>query len=588
MKRLFSVILSMVFLLSGLINIAFATETEQLLNNIAPRGTAYSSSEKNSLWTPAKTINDGVSEGTWEGWECAYPTVSKGQDTSNGFLNEYCGIDFGTDFFEISSVRISLGIHRLLGGQNAKYELNALVNGKWQTVATFMDSDTTPHNTEKHPTYEDIIADESAGHRTLAHHTITLDTPVSTNNFRLCASEFGKHYEGGDVQVFPYIYEIELYGKEVNAPEIILPEGATATTNIAWYSYPEASSSQINKYPYLAIDEDSSTYWTSADNDEKPTFTLLLDNTYSIGNVELNLNKELSYSDICIEIRVDGNWQQLLITPTSLNENHYQSLVYLFDAEPLKADAVRATFNTTEEVKLYALEVHLNDTKTYYFDNRFDASQAESASQGNLAIIGKPYASKSFTPYSNVNYINDGLKDKQWFTGTIDVPAYCGLTFDLPQRISKVVITAKSIYTYGIEAMSFEIQALINGEFVKLADGKSYCQETGYTTTYTFDEVETTDVRIVITEMGGAIPNIAELELFNKENNVLPMFNGIEKVIDEEGCINTENSVITDHICEQSIPEYVVPTIVSVSVALIIVIGLIITLIVIRKKKKEV
>ena len=143
--------------MSLMANLIFATEDENQISNIAPRGTAYSSSEKNSLWTPVKKINDGVhGKDTWEGWECAYPSVDKGQDTSNGFSNEHCGIDFGTSFFEVSYIKVNLGLHRLLGGQNIKYELKALVEGKWQTVATFKDSDTTPHNTEKHPTYEDV------------------------------------------------------------------------------------------------------------------------------------------------------------------------------------------------------------------------------------------------------------------------------------------------------------------------------------------------------------------------------------------------------------------------------------------------
>ena len=142
------------------------------------------------------------------------------------------------------------------------------------------------------------------------------------------------------------------------------------------------------------------------------------------------------------------------------------------------------------------------------------------------------------------------------------------------------------MYTYGIEAMSFEIQAFLNGEYVKIADGKSYNKETGYTTEYIFDEIETTDIRVVITEMGGAIPNIAELELFNKESKALPMLDGIEKVIIQDSCINTDNPIVDDHVCEENTPKALVPIIVSVRA--LVTIAIVLVLVVIQKRKKEV
>lgn len=584
MKKLFSVILSIIFLLSTMANLAFATEAENQISNIAPQGVSYSSSEKNSLWTPVKNINDGVlGQDTWEGWECAYPTVQKGQDTSKGFSGEYCGIDFDDKFFEVSSVKLSLGIHRLLGGQNMKYELKALVEGKWQTVATFMDSDTTPHNTEKHPTYEDVIADESAGHRTLADYEITLNESVSSNNFRLCVSEFGKNYEGGDVQVFPYIYELELYGKEAEAPDIILPEGATATTNIAWYSYPKASSSMKNHYPFLAIDENDETYWSPSDDDGAPSYTLVFDKEYSINKLTLIFKNEVADLEI---IFVSGDSEKAEDCVGDISKQGENTCIS-YELEEENVTGVRVEFNGSERIELIALEAHMSRSRTYYLDKRFEASQISSASNGNIAIIGKPYASSSFTPYSNVKYINDGLKDdKQWFTGTINVPEYCGLTFDYPQKISRAVITVKSIYIYGIEAMSFEIQALVDGNYVKVAEGKSYNSESGYTTEYVFDEIETTDIRVVITQMGGAIPNITELELFNSENSIIPMFNGVEKTVIED-CGTTNNQIIDNHICEIDESNAIVLAVVGLSAITVAVVA-VVAFVIIKKKNKEV
>lgn len=588
MKKLFSIILSIVFLLSGLVNIVFATETEIIneITNVAPQGIAYSSSEKNSLWTPAKTINDGVhGSKTWEGWECAYPTVEKGQNTSAGFNNEYCGINFDTKFFEISEIKICLGLHTLLGGQNAKYEVLALVEGKWQTVASFEDKDTIPYD-EKYSNYEDVMADISADQRVLADTTLKLDTPIATNNIRLNISEFGKNYEGGDVKVFPYIYEIELYGIAAEAPDIILPEGATATTNIAWYSYPEASSSQVNHYPYLAIDEDNSTYWSPAESDESPSYTLVFDKEYSINKLILVLKNEITYVEFFMEN--DSSAMTKDIDLKNIISKQGENFVFNYECEKFDATKVGFRFKGTDNIELVAFEAYLSDTRTYYFDERFDANQKASASLGNLAIIGEPYASSSFTPYSNVNYIIDGLKDnKQWFTGTVDVPAYCGLTFDIPQKISKATITVKIPSVVGTEVMSFEIQALVNGKFVKLCEGKSYNSEEGYSTSYTFDEVETTDIRVIINEIGGAIPNITELELFNKDNKVLPMFDGIEKVIALDSCIVTDNPIINDHTCEKNDSNALVPVMIGIGVVAIIAITIIV-LVVIKKKNKEV
>ena len=134
MKRFFSVILSLVFLLSLTVNFVFAEDVENPISNIAPKGTAYSSSEKNSLWTPVESVINGRYggvNGEWQGWECAYPEVGVGQDTSNGFSGEYFGINFKSKCYDIYEIRMNIGLHTLAGGQNATYTIEAFENSEY-------------------------------------------------------------------------------------------------------------------------------------------------------------------------------------------------------------------------------------------------------------------------------------------------------------------------------------------------------------------------------------------------------------------------------------------------------------------------
>ncbi|MBR2024266.1 MAG: hypothetical protein IKA02_00485, partial [Clostridia bacterium] len=424
------------------------------------------------------------------------------------------------------------------------------------------------------------------------------DEPITTNNIKVTVSDYAKNYPGGDVLIFPFVYELELFGEKGYTPDILLPEGAFFTTDVAWHSYPSAENSSNGTYPALAIDGNIDTYWESVDFKGDGYFTLMFDKEYDIGsiNMVLGTQSDKKIQATALEYYFDGAWQvatNAKIGLVEVNAEGRYGIRYLFETDTetgtasIVTSGIRIKFKrATDSLKIYSIEAHLDGLKTYAFENRFSTEQLNGASNGNVALIGKAYASNSFTPYSDVNYINDGLKnDKQWFTGTIDVPEYCGLTFDYPQKIGKAVITVKSAYTYGIEAMRFEIQALVNGEYVKVAEGKSYDKKTGYTTEYIFDEVETTDIRVVITEMGGAIPNIAELELYNKENTVIPMFDGIAKA-NIENDVEVDNK-INDHICIEAPVNLVVPIVISVS-ALVVIAVLVAVLVIFKKKKKEV
>ena len=538
MKRLLSVFLLVIFLLSQLVVLAFAEEpqNENEITNIAPLGVAYCTSEKNSLWTPVKSMINGKYggvDGEWQGWECAYPEVKAGQDTSAGFAGEFCGVKFENDYYEIHKIKMNIGLHILSGGQNATYTIQALVDGKWEQVAVLKDDQAVP-TSSKYADYDAVMSDSSASHRVNATLYYTLEAPITTNNIRIVVSDYAKNYEGGDVLIFPFIYELELFGKKGKAPEIILPEGASVSTDVAWYSYPSAKAGDNGTYPFLAIDGREDTYWEIENYEGGEYFTLYFDNEYEIGSVNMVFERpdDKKIQSTTLEYYIDGEWNQFDgIFPKlgTASEGHY-AINYEFPAT--LASAVRVKLSrATSLLRFNTFEAHLKDSKTYSFDSRFSAEQLASISKGNLAIIGSSYSSASFDPYSDNSYINDGLSvnSKVWFTGTLNTPEHCGISFDYSQKISKAVVTVRPSRVIGREVMKFEIQALVNGEYVTLTTGCSY--DGDYKTEYTFDEVETTDIRIVIKEANGAIPNVMELELYNSESTVQDMFSGIKPII---------------------------------------------------------
>ena len=131
MKRGLSFLLSIIFLFSGLSMIALAEDTagdetqggEPFNVARVENAMAYASSEKNTSWTPSAALNDGAySKDTWQGWECRYPDIIYGADTSAGFSGQYFGIKFtNKEYYEIHDIYINMGLHAAMGGQNAHF-----------------------------------------------------------------------------------------------------------------------------------------------------------------------------------------------------------------------------------------------------------------------------------------------------------------------------------------------------------------------------------------------------------------------------------------------------------------------------------
>lgn len=550
MKKAISLILSIVFLLSCFSTVSLASETEnqEELTNIArvENALAYATSEKNTLWTPVVALNDGnYSKDTWQGWECGYPDIIYGSDTSKGFSGQYCGIKFtNSEYYEISSMYFNLGMHAAMGGQNAHYTVQCLVEGVWITVAEFSDSDAKPVGKNEDgsfvfSSYEDAMENDKSYYHIPAEIYITLDKPVTTNNVRVNLSEYGKNYPSGDVLIFPYIYEIELIGKRGVTPDLELPEGAVISTNIGYHSYPYASSSAPFKYPYCAIDGDITSAWSPLGKEAGEYLVLEMLSPQKINKVKVNFGEYLDGVTVVdygfdIEALVNDEWVKIASGTAFDEENMTFITEYSFEEIETTAIKLVITESFSSRPSVYELEAHLSTEKTYYVEDRYNSDRKISASKGNIAIVGTAYADKDFVPYSDVNYINDGKISKDsyvWFTGVVDMPSYCGIKFNEKQLIDKVALYFYEPSEEGIDIMDIKIQALIEGEYVTVVDTKSYHKDLKYSPAFEFDAVETDDIRILYTRGNGAFANLKELEIYSP-NGKVPMFDGLNQMAD--------------------------------------------------------
>lgn len=550
MKKFISAFLAVILLMASMSMLVFAEgeqgDADGELTNIATNGVGYCTTMKNSNWTPPNSINDGVYD--WHGWEPKYPIIEPGQDTSKGFSGEYCGIKFvNREYYEIYEIKMTVGLHALYG-QNATYKIQALVEGEWQDVVTLKDEQFVPRDADtndldgdgdttekKYSSYADAMERDKTNYHIGAELTYTLPTPITTNNIRITVSDFAKNFPGGDVLIFPYIYEVELIGKLGVTPDIDLPEGAEFSQNSAYNALPYATSSARLYYSFLAIDGKDTTCWKPSSLEAGQALTLELEKEYNIEKFIVNFGKlpagQTPNTDFKLEALIDGAWQSVALGADGVASVDPESLVYTIEymlASPVKASQVRLIYEQALTVApaIYELEAHITGDRTYYLSSRFSQLQKLSSAKGNLAILGEAYASANIVPYSEPSYINDGLNfgdSPVWFSGLIDIPVSCGVKLDKAYTINKVVVYCEEPDLIGDDVTSFNIIASLNGVNTVIASGKSYDatkiverSETRYTTVYEFPEgVLADDIKIEFTRGDSTIPNVKELEIYS-------------------------------------------------------------------------
>ena len=583
MRKFLSALLAIILLLSSMSMLVFAEgeqgdgSGENELENIAPKGLGYCTSMKNSNWTPPNSINDGVYD--WHGWEPKYPSIFPGQDTSAGFSGEYCGIKFiNREYYEIHSMNITLGLHAQYR-QNVIYTIQALVEGEWKDVVTLKDEQFKPTNYES---YEDAMTNDTSNYHIEAKLSYTLPTPITTNNLRITVSEFGKGFPGGDVLIFPYIYEVELIGKRGVTPDIDLPEGAEFSQNASYNSLPYASSSTRLYYPFQAIDGKGTTGWRPSSLEAGQYLALEFAKEYTIDKLAINFGvlpagkTSVDYA-FKLQALVNGQWidvsDSTKAVPHTEAETSFYIPEYTLDTA-VKTTQVRILFEgaLTSAPTIYELESNIVGDRSYYLATRFSSLEKLSSALGNLAILGEAYASQNIAPYSDPSFINDGLKfanSDVWFSGLIDIPVSCGVKLDKTYTVNKIVVYCEEPALIGDDVTRFNILAKINGEYQIVGTGRSYDptkivedSETRYTTIYEFPEgIVTDDIKIEFTRGDSTIPNIKELEIYSNSaiasafdgypissNSKVPVYTDVPPVSDDAPEGNTgDGDTTTDN-----------------------------------------
>ena len=137
------------------------------------------------------------------------------------------------------------------------------------------------------------------------------------------------------------------------------------------------------------------------------------------------------------------------------------------------------------------------------------------------------------------------------------MPSYCGIKFNQKQLIDSVALYFYVPDVEGIDIMSIQIQALIDGEYKTLVTTKSYNEEQKYSPAFKFDPVETDDIRILYTAGNGTFANLKEIEIYSP-NGKAPMFDGLGQMAEPPTFIDcTTKAVVDDSIGRISTTEAV-------------------------------
>ena len=331
----------------------------KVYNNIALKGSAYASSFKHYEWTPPYTANDGKDfEEDWHGWEPLYPEVAVGAVTTAGFSGEHLGFRFtNREYYEVNEIVLYMSMHNSSanpswGYQDVSYKIEALVEGVWITIAEFKDSDSVPRD---YTDYEQAMENDTGDYHIPSYFTIIPDKVYTTNNIRISVSDFGKNYNGDGSLVFPYIYEVRVYGELGEIPDIELPEGALLSENAAANAYPYASSAAMGKYPYLTIDGVATTGWVPKDTAANQTLGVRFDKTYTVDNIYLMFENASFSAPFKVEALVNNAWTTVLTgnvsdcyVPlpegvTSIPQEHTYSIT------PVETNEIRVVFTSALE-----------------------------------------------------------------------------------------------------------------------------------------------------------------------------------------------------------------------------------------------
>jgi len=339
-----------------------------------------------------------------------------------------------------------------------------------------------------------------------------------------------------DWWLVPLIQEVEIMGaKTVNRPKFDVPEGAEVVSDAALGGMAGATTSELSYYPLLGNDKQATTRWQASDYENQSYW---IDFTEAFRIKELRLNFGAMPADVVgskyvydVYVKVNGEWELIaedktatavsdLLTDDQLDKTAIDKVI----------EGVKVTFTSStldgENVAPTITEVSapISDGKQCIFLSGYlDFWRASSTAQGNLACYGEAYCSSSFD-YSNVsdiNFIIDGQvsdDSSSWFANDFAKGTYCGVKLKDTEDVTKVVLYFNDAITggkYDQHVMDIDVEALVDGKYVKVADGTSYDTVTKKPiVSIEFDAVRTNDIRIVYQSSAMVFPFLKELEVY--------------------------------------------------------------------------
>ena len=342
-----------------------------------------------------------------------------------------------------------------------------------------------------------------------------------------------------DWWLVPLVQEVEVYGfQTINKPKFDVPEGAEVVSDAALGGMAGATTSAFGQYPLLGNDRLATTQWQANDH-EGQSYWVDFDMEYKIREVKLDFGSmPAAFADSVynfnVYVKKDGEWQLLVANQTA---NAISKL--LTDEERVKIPiedvigGVKIEFTSSTkngepiEPRITELSAPIMDGKQCVFLSTYlDFFRASSSAQGNLACYGEAYCSSSFdyANVSDVNYIIDGQVTDDafsWFANDFTKGTYCGVKLKETESVTKVVLYFNDAITggdYAGRVMLYDIEALIDGEYVKIAEGASYDTDTKKPiVAIEFEAVKTNDIRIVYKSSAMIFPYLKEIEIYAGE-----------------------------------------------------------------------
>ncbi len=194
----------------------------------------------------------------------------------------------------------------------------------------------------------------------------------------------------------------------------------------------------------------------------------------------------------------------------------------VLEADDVSVKSLLISYQTPYIPHIKELSLDIIGMKTYFLDGRYSVFQKLSAAAGNLSVMGTPYANSNYPAMSFETYINDGEKydgASVWVPKLEEYSAgteiFCGIKLYKKCEINKIAVYSTDVGNPAGIGSKFEIQALVNGEYVKISDGYTCAAEGDYCTVYEIDSVKTDDIRLVFVNSGVHFPTVMELEIYS-------------------------------------------------------------------------